>query len=828
MPPRAADVHRIFLLALELTGSARTRCLDAECAGDRALRAEVEALLRADAEGDDAEGGGGAAGAAGRGAFLGEAELAVVRQKLGDDGEVLPERIGAFRIVDVLGRGGMGVVYRARQDQPARDVALKVLAPGTGGEQARARFALEAEALGRLQHPGIAQILAAGSYSSPHGERPYLAMELVRGLPLHRFVHERQPTRAQRLGLFVELCLAVHHAHQKGIVHRDLKPGNVLVDEHGHAKVLDFGIARFVDGDGGHTQRTQTGQLLGTLAYMSPEQANGAFHRVDVRSDVYALGAIGYELLGGSPPLQFGDAPLTQCLRAIVEREPRPLGERDASLRGDLATIVHKALQKEPERRYASAQALADDVRRFLAHEPIEARPTTATYVVARFARRHRGLVAGMLLAAASLVVGTVLSVRWALRAEAAEGEARTQQTLAQAAEQQAQQQALLAQQAATKANDEARIATRTTEILRSLLVGANPEFTAGRDLSAKELFEAGRKPLDAAIQQDTNAGARVALIVGEVFLGLGDLATGERYMADAEQALRAANLGDDPRLLEVLHVHAWALMRQQRFAEAGARYDEALAMLRRLGLDSPIVVAKCLEGLASVKARTGDPDKALALLAEARPLRERLGDGMRLAAHWQNVASTHLFAKDLDAADAAFGKAEELLPPGNDAFAAVLFGNRGNLRLQQQRLTDAEQEFRKALAASERVYGVSSPRLVLALSHLGAICAQTGRAPEGEQLLLRALQLAGDETTTTDRTVGSVLSNLGQLAVEQDRLADAIAFWVRAEAVEARLRPATPGHRTLLHNLEHGLRELGDTAGSQKYRDKAAALPAK
>ena len=250
--------------------------------------------------------------------------------------------------------------------------------------------------------------------------------------------------------------------------------------------------------------------------------------------------------------------------------------------------------------------------------------------------------------------------------------------------------------------------------------------------------------------------------------------------------------------------------------------------MLRRLGLDSPIVVAKCLEGLASVAARTGEPQKALALLAEARPLRERLGDGMRLAAHWQNVASAHLFAKDLDAAAAAFGKAEELLPPGNDAFAAVLFGNRGNLRLQQQRLTDAEQEFRKALAASERVYGVNSPRLVLALSHLGAICAQTGRAADGERLLLRALQLAGDETTTTDRVVGSVLSNLGQLAVEQDRLADAVAYWVRAEAVEARLRPATPGHRTLLHNLEHGLRELGDSSGAEKYRDKAAALPAK
>ncbi|MFO1031485.1 MAG: serine/threonine-protein kinase [Planctomycetota bacterium] len=812
MNERAARIHRIFLLAVEQSGAAREHCLAVECGDDAALRREVEALLRSDASDS----------------FLGEKELAVVRQALGDDGEPLPERIGGFRIVEVLGRGGMGVVYRARQDQPPRDVALKLLAPGLGGAEARARFALEAEVLGRLQHPGIAQIHAAGTDTSSPGGRPFLAMELVRGLPLDRWRAERSPSRGACLALFAELCDAVHHAHQKGVVHRDLKPGNVMVDEHGRAKVLDFGIARFVDGDEAHTQRTQTGQLLGTLAYMSPEQANGAFDQVDVRSDVYALGAMGYELLSGQPPLQFGKATLTQCLRAIVEQEPRSLAEHDPSLRGDLATIVHKALRKDPERRYPSAQALGDDVRRFLAHQPIEARPPTASYLVARFARRHRGLVAGVVLATLALVVGTTLSVRWALRAERAEADARTQATLASTAESAAQQQAILAQQAATRANEEARVANRVTEMLRTLLVPASPEVAGGRDLSAKELLQAGRARLDADLDKDPNATARVAVILGEVFVGLGDLATGERYLANAEQALRTEPSGDDRRLVEALHMHAWALLRQQRFDEAGQRFAEALERHRRSGFDSPIVVAKCLEGLAELEARQGRCAHALELLAEALPLRERLGDPLRLAAHWQHVATTHLFAKDLEAADLAYGKALALLPAGNDAFAAVLAGNRGNLRLQQGDLAGAEEEFRKALAASEAVFGADSPRLVLALSHVGTICGQTGRLDEGEQLLQRALRVAGDEATTSDRSVANVLSGLGMVEVARDRLAEAIAYWVRAEAVEARLRPGSGSHRGLLHNLEHGLRELGEAAAADRYRDKAAALPTK
>ncbi|MCU0867787.1 MAG: serine/threonine-protein kinase [Planctomycetes bacterium] len=791
MTDRAAAVHRIFLLATEHRGAARDAVLRAQCGADPALRAEVEALLAHDT--DDA--------------LFGEERLAEVRRSLHD--EPLPERIGAFRPLAVLGRGGMGIVYRARQDQPAREVALKLLAPGLGDHEARTRFALEAEALGRLQHPGIAQILAAGTYTSPHGERPFLAMELVHGMPLHTWVRQHEPPLARRIQLWAELCDAVHHAHQKGVIHRDLKPGNVLVDEAGRAKVLDFGIARIIDADASRSLQTHAGQLLGTLAYMSPEQANGSADRVDVRTDVYSLGAIGYELLCGEPPIPVGNDPLTQALQRIVEHEPVPLGDRDRRLRGDLQTIAGKALRKEPERRYASAEALADDLRRHLTHVPIQARPPTATYVVRRFARRHRGLVAGAALAVAALVAGTITSTNWALRAEAAE--------------QQAAAEARVARRAEGLAREEARVANSITEMLRAMLSGSNPEATGGRDLSARELLARSRTVIERHRTTDPVAVARASLILGEVLCTLGDVTGGELQMQAALDALRAAVPGDDVRVFEALHNRAWALVRAQRFAEAGQHYEQALAMHRRLGLTNDPMVAKCLEGMATAHARTGETAKALALLAEARPLRERADDPLRLAAHWQNAASTQLLANALDAADEAFTKALAILPiDGNEAFAALLAGNLGNLRLRQDRLDEAEVEFRRALGWCETVFGADSPRLCTALLNTGTICAHTGRLEEAETLLRRAVSVGGDDTKSTDRSLSSALANLGKLQAMQDRVEEAIITWTRAEAMDARLRPGSAAHVTLLEDLARAKAMRGDEQGANELRDRA------
>lgn len=485
MTDRSALVQRLFLAACRVQGAERAAVLDAECRGDAALRREVEDLLRLDAGTP----------------FLDEDDLRELRAPLAAPAP-LPDRIAGFRILSVLGSGGMGVVYRAEQANPPRQVALKVLAPGLGDAAARSRFALEAEALGRLQHPGIAQILQAGTYTSPAGEQPFLAMELIDGEALPDWAARTRPGPRAALQLLIEICAAVQHAHQKGLIHRDLKPGNVFVDRQGRAKVLDFGIARFVDGT--RTLQTMTGQVLGTLAYMSPEQANGHHDRIDVRTDVYALGVIGYELLAGALPIDVQGAPFTTALRRLVEEEPLPLGQHDRRLRGDLQTIFAMALRKEPHRRYGSAQALADDLQRYLAHEPILARPATTIYLVQQFARRHRGLVAGGVLAGLALVLGTVVSLAWAVRAEAAERQAKA----------------------------EARVANRTVEFVRGLFAAAAPRVALGQTITARDLVAEGSRNIGRDLADEPVLRARLAGLLGNVLIELGDHTTAEPMLS--------------------------------------------------------------------------------------------------------------------------------------------------------------------------------------------------------------------------------------------------------------------------------------------------------
>jgi tetratricopeptide (TPR) repeat protein len=320
--------------------------------------------------------------------------------------EAPPERIGNYRIIEVLGRGGMGVVYGAEQDRPRRRVALKVLRTWPG-EQGQLRFQLEGELLGRLQHPGIASIHEVGTATVGGMTVPFFAMELVRGTSLDRYVNEQAPTVRARLELLAQIADAVHHAHQKGVVHRDLKPANVMMDNRGRPKVLDFGVARAMDPDLKLERlRTEVGQLVGTLAYMSPEQAAGNPDEIDSRSDVYSLGVIGYELLAGRLPLEVLDGSVLEALEMIRDEEPPLLGTLDRSLRGDVETILALALSKEKARRYDSAHELAADLRRHLADEPIAARPATAAYQLVKFARRHRTVVGGAAAVVLALALG--------------------------------------------------------------------------------------------------------------------------------------------------------------------------------------------------------------------------------------------------------------------------------------------------------------------------------------------------------------------------------------------------------------------------------------
>ncbi len=426
---RHERLRELFVEARRLAPDARRALLDQASRDDAALGRELEQLLAWDERavpGVDAVPG----AAAAPGAEILARALGEPTDSPGDDGAPaeIPARIGHYSIRGVIGEGGMGVVYEARQEDPARSVALKVIRPGLVSRGLLRRFRHEAQVLGQLQHPGIAQIYEAGTADSGEGGVPFFAMELVHGRPLLEYAEAHALGTRARLELIARVCDALHHAHQKGVVHRDLKPANILVEELGQPKVLDFGVARATDVDVQTISlQTDVGQLVGTVPYMSPEQASGDPALIDLRSDVYSLGVITFELLTGRLPYAVQGKMIHEAVRIIQDQEPSRLSSMNRALRGDVETIVGKALEKLPQRRYPSAADLAADIRRYLADQPIVARPASALYQFRKFARRNKALVAGVGVAFAALLVATAVSL-WQARVAVLAGEARARQ----------------------------------------------------------------------------------------------------------------------------------------------------------------------------------------------------------------------------------------------------------------------------------------------------------------------------------------------------------------------------------------------------------------
>ncbi|MGL4549909.1 MAG: protein kinase domain-containing protein, partial [Gemmataceae bacterium] len=609
----------LFLAALDVPADDRPAFLDRACGADESLGDRVRALLHA----HDRAGGflddptPGMTGTWGTASDAGPA---------GPEGERAGAVLGGrYRLLEPIGEGGMGAVWLAEQIHPVRRaVAVKLIKEGKDSARVLARFEVERQALALMDHPHIARVLDAGTAESG---RPFFVMELVKGVPLTRYAGDRRLTVPQRLELIIQVCAAVQHAHQKGVIHRDLKPANILIEEDGGRpvpKVIDFGLAKACGGGTLTDQPLETGAgaVLGTPLYMAPEQAEGD---VDTRADVYALGAILYELLTGTTPLdreRFADAGLAEALRLLREEEPpRPSARvaRPTARADELDWIVMKALAKERDRRYGSPAALADDLGRFLRHEPVAAGPPSAAYRVRKFLRRHRvpaAAAAAVLLA----LIGGIIGTAWGLvRAEAARREEATQRVRAE----EERDRATRAEGRATASAEKARAAAAEaaavllffeTNILkapRPLGQGVN---ALGPDVTVRAAIEAAIPKIGVQLRDQPLVEASIRSVVGGTYMWLKrwDLAT---PLHDEAVRLRRRHLGDaDPKTLQSVSQLVRCYAREGRTDRAAALADSVVAggQLDRL---APRAAARPYANLAEIYLSVGRADRAIAIL---------------------------------------------------------------------------------------------------------------------------------------------------------------------------------------------------------------------
>jgi serine/threonine protein kinase/tetratricopeptide (TPR) repeat protein len=780
---------KIFEAARQLADrAARRSYLQQACGDDQALLARVEALLRVHDE---------------QRAFL---ESPAVPPPTFPDGagEGPGTQLGPYKLVERIGEGGFGVVFEAVQQQPIRrTVALKILKPGMDSRQVLARFQAEQQALALMDHPNIARVMDAGNTALG---RSYFVMELVKGSPITTYCDLHHLTTRERLELFVPVCQAVQHAHQKGIIHRDLKPSNVLVtlsDGRPVPKVIDFGVAKAIGPQlTEQTLQTELGTMVGTVEYMSPEQAGFNQLDVDTRSDIYSLGVLLYELLAGSPPFsrkELEHAGLLEVLRVIREQEPpRPstkLSTADglptlaanrgtepqrltALVRGELDWIVMKALEKDRSSRYATANGFAQDLQRYLAEEPVEACPPSASYRLRKFARRNRKwlLVAGAFVL---LLATGVVGVTWqAIRA-----------TLAEQATGRERDRAVAERE---RADNEAASARAVNEfLLQDLLgqadIGNQPAVGArNRNITVRELLDQAAVRIDKSFKGQELTEATVRLTLGRAYQALGEFAEAAKHL-NRSQALREQSLGaDHPLTLESLHEvallhrlqgrHVDAEVEAKRVLEARraklgdghpdtllslgnlasfyrdlGRFDEAEPLFRQAldgwnklpGID-PRFTAGPMHNLAELYMEKGRYDEAEPLLKEALGgFRAKLGyDHPDTLQCMNTLATLHHWRKHYDEAELLLKQVLEArrLKLGDDHLETIrILNSLGGVYWDRGQYREAEPLFKRVLDARRAKLGADHPDTLRTMNNLALVYGKLGK-PDEESMLKQVM----------------------------------------------------------------------------------------
>lgn len=681
---------------------------------------------------------------------------------------------GKYRILRELGRGGMGIVYEAEQQSPKRAVALKVIRGGSFVSETEVRmFQREAQALARLKHPHIAPIYESGRTEDG---RHYFAMELVSGRTLAEHLallpdgDRPALTSADirlRLRLFRKVCDAVGYAHQRGIIHRDLKPSNIIVQSGSEApvraadpvpevKILDFGLARITEADlAASALVSEAGLVMGTVPYMSPEQIRGDADAIDVRSDVYALGVILYEMLAGRLPYDLTRASLPTMARTIVETPPRPLARGWLGARkpdADLQTIVAKVLEKEPERRYQSAGALSDDIERYLKNEPIAARPASGLYQLRKLIARHKvgfGFVAASVVVLAGFALAmTLLSARIARER--------------------------------TRAEKEAATAGAINDFLLETMGSANPVEGSGRDTTVLEALDAAVAKIGPSFKGQPDVEMDLRQVIGQTYLRLGRYGEAEDLLASACR-IAEATYGPEHHYLSS-PLTALAVLKHERgaHAEAESFYRRALAIQRATGArDTDADVLSILNNLALVLQDQGKLDEAEPIMRQVLAAdRETLGEeDVNVALDHNNLGTLLLDKGDVAAAEPVLRRAVDLFEKAGHPWRSFAKGGLARLLGRKGDRAAADALFVEALPAALADFGGDNLDVAKLRWKYGNHLLDLARYAEAEPQLREAFRVfdgsLGAESDWTRRAAG----DLARVYDAMDRTEDARRF---------------------------------------------------
>jgi tetratricopeptide (TPR) repeat protein len=711
---------------------------------------------------------------------------------------------GRYRVLRLVGEGSMGAVYEAEQEHPRRTVALKVIKPGLASPELVRRFEQECQALGRLQHPGIAQIYDAGSADVGYGLQPYFAMEYIRGELMGMYAERHALNTRQRLELIAKICDAVHHAHQRGLIHRDLKPGNILVDETGQPRILDFGVARVTDSDARATRQTDSGQLIGTLAYMSPEQVLADPLEIDIRCDVYALGVILFELLAGRLPYELSSR-LHEAAHTICEEDPARLSSIDRRYRGDIETIAAKALEKKKSCRYASAADLASDIRRHLTDQPIVARPPTTGYQLRKFAIRHKALVGAGGAVFVVLLGGIVASTREAMRANRAGQEAITERDRATSAERRATeerdratternhafdaeskmlQERNRAVAEKERADTEAATAKAVNEFLQNDLLAqagasaqSGPSTKPDPNMKVRTALDRAGARIGGKFDGRPLVEAAIRQTISDTYVDLGLFAEAQRHLERALE-LRHRTLGDKhPDTLASMNSLALLYHHQSKFAESERINFKLLEARREVLGEEHSDTLKTMNNLAESYRGQGKYAQAEPLMKRALELKSRVNgpENPSTLSTMTNLALLFMLQGKYTEAEPLYSRALEIrrrISGEEHPLTLLDTYSLSTLYWYQGRLAECEPLLSRLYDVQRRVLGDDHPDTLRTMNGLGAIYLAQREYDKSEALLIKVAEVQrraiGEEhleTLVTQRNLAGVYREQGNYA---------------------------------------------------------------